>query len=109
MRRDCFLSYSTVTRRQFFPVSAAQDEAAAAQTVPGSGELIGKLERLIIAVLVLCGQFGAIGFVLTAKSVARFKQIETDRGFAERYLVGTLMSAGIALLAALGFGALLPK
>ncbi len=65
-----------------------------------SGELIGKLERVIIAALVLSGAASAIGFVLTAKSVARFKQME-DRNFAERYLVGTLLSVCVALAAAL--------
>lgn len=66
-----------------------------------SGELIGKLERVIVAALVLSGAATAIGFVLTAKSVARFKQMEEDRDFAERYLVGTLLSVAIALTAAL--------
>ena len=65
-----------------------------------SGELIGKLERVIVAALVLSGAATAIGFVLTAKSVARFKQME-DRNFAERYLVGTLLSVAVALAAAL--------
>lgn len=88
------------------PTQAVQS-AEAAKSEVRSGELIGKLERVIIAALVLCGQYSAIGFVLTAKSVARFKQIETDRDFAERYLVGTLVSAAVALLAALGAKALL--
>ncbi len=64
---------------------------------PQIGRIIGKLERLIISVLVLCNQFGAIGFVLTAKSIARYKQLE-DRNFAEKYLVGTLTSALIAFI-----------
>lgn len=63
---------------------------------PQVGRIIGKLERLIISVLVLSNQFGAIGFVLTAKSIARYKQLE-DKNFAERYLVGTLTSVSIAL------------
>lgn len=61
------------------------------------GRIIGKLERVIISVLVLCNQFGAIGFVLTAKSIARYKQLE-DKNFAEKYLVGTLTSASIAII-----------
>lgn len=66
---------------------------------PKAGRIIGKLERLIIAVLVLSDQLSGIGFVLTAKSIARFKQFE-DQGFAERYLVGTLTSATIAIIIA---------
>ncbi len=66
---------------------------------PKAGRIIGKLERLIIAVLVLSGQLSGIGFVLTAKSIARFKQFD-DQGFAERYLVGTLASTTISIITA---------
>ncbi len=64
------------------------------------GSIIGKMERLIIAILVLCNQIGAIGFVLTAKSLARYKQL-SEKGFAEKYLVGTLTSTATAIVAAL--------
>lgn len=60
------------------------------------GSWIGILEREIILILGLLGQYGAIGFVLTAKSVARFNQLE-KKAFAEKYLVGTLLSTLIAL------------
>ncbi|MCD8363151.1 MAG: DUF3307 domain-containing protein [Lachnospiraceae bacterium] len=61
-----------------------------------TGSWIGILEREIILILGLMSQFGAIGFVLTAKSLARFKQLE-NKSFAEKYLVGTLLSALIAI------------
>lgn len=61
------------------------------------GNLIGKLERVIICVLVLLNQYGVIGLVLTAKSIARFRQLE-DKDFAEKYLVGTLISLTVALV-----------
>ena len=61
-----------------------------------AGNIIGKLERTIIAILLLNNQFGLIGFVLTAKSIARFKQME-DKNFAEKYLIGTLTSFLIVL------------
>ena len=64
---------------------------------PKIGRTIGKLERLIIVVLVLYDQFGAIGFVLTAKSIARYEQLK-EQEFAERYLVGTLASTAISLI-----------
>lgn len=64
---------------------------------PQIGRIIGKLERMIISILVISNQFGAIGFVLTAKSIARYKQLE-DRNFAEKYLVGTLASVLIAFI-----------
>ena len=62
---------------------------------PGAGHLIGILERLILVTLVWQGEWGAIGFVLAAKSVARFKELE-ERPFAEIYLVGTLTSFLVA-------------
>ena len=64
------------------------------------GNIIGKLERIIIAILLLNNQFGVIGFVLTAKSIARFKQME-NRDFAEKYLIGTLTSFLIVLISVL--------
>ncbi len=61
-----------------------------------SGYIIGILERIIILILGFKGQLGAIGFVLAAKSLARYKQLE-DQLFAEKYLIGTLLSAAISL------------
>ncbi len=85
-------------RKLFDDLSGSVNREAFADE-PKAGRIIGKLERLIIAVLVLSGQLSGIGFVLTAKSIARFKQFE-DQGFAERYLVGTLTSATIAIITA---------
>ena len=65
-----------------------------------AGNIIGKLERTIIAILLLNNQFGVIGFVLTAKSIARFKQME-NKNFAEKYLIGTLTSFLIVLVTVL--------
>ena len=62
-----------------------------------AGALIGILERLIVFVLGIMGQFGAIGFVIAAKSLARYKQLE-DKSFAEKYIVGTLLSSLIAII-----------
>lgn len=64
------------------------------------GALIGILERVVILLLGALGLYGSIALVLTAKSLARFKQLE-KQAFAEKYLVGTLMSLIIAILALL--------
>ena len=56
-----------------------------------AGALIGSLERILIVILVGAGQFAAIGFVLTAKSVARYEKLK-EQDFAEYYLLGTLLS-----------------
>lgn len=72
-----------------------------AQGVPGAGAVIGLLERALVLTLVLMGQYTAIGLALTAKSIARYKELE-DRRFAEYYLIGTLAS----ILFAVGVGIL---
>ena len=54
----------------------------------------------IISVLVLCIQIDTIGFVLTAKSLACYKQLK-NREFAEKYLIGTLSSTAIAIVVTL--------
>lgn len=69
-----------------------------------AGRIIGYLERLIILILVMYHQYSAIAFVLTAKSVARFKEIEESRITAEYYLIGTLMSAAATLVIAVLLG-----
>ncbi len=79
---------------------AADAEPEAVVSNPNAGALIGKLERVLIATLVLVGSLGSIAFVLTAKSLARHKQLE-DINFAEKYLVGTLASAAIAVVTGL--------
>ncbi len=57
-----------------------------------AGRKIGSLERLIILLFLKKDQFSALGFVLTAKSIARYDRITKDEKFAEYYLLGTLLS-----------------
>jgi Protein of unknown function (DUF3307) len=64
------------------------------------GATIGVLERLLIVTFVLTNATAAIGFVIGAKTLARFKQLD-DRDFAEYYLLGTLASVAVALGSAL--------
>ena len=70
------------------------------------GATIGVIERLLIATFVLTGNQAAIGFVVAAKTLARFRQLD-DRDFAEYYLLGTLASVGVALASALAASAAL--
>ena len=71
-------------------------DAAAVQV----GATIGVLERLLIVTLLLVGADAAIGFVIAAKTIARFRQLD-DRDFAEYYLLGTLASVSVAIVTAL--------
>jgi len=60
------------------------------------GRIIGILERGLLYSFVLQAQYGAIGFILAAKAFTRFKALD-DRPFAEYVLIGTLLSACLAL------------
>lgn len=62
------------------------------QTVAGAGAIIGNMERILSAIFMATGQWAAIGVIFTAKSIARFKQMEENKQFAEYYLIGTLYS-----------------
>lgn len=90
-------------------VSAVLEGLRAGSKAEGAraGHVIGILERMAMLTLVWLGEWSALGFVLAAKSVARFKELE-NREFAETYLVGTLTSflvagaSGLLLRALLG-------
>jgi len=62
----------------------------------GAGEIIGKLERILILSFIFLDQYLAITIVLTAKSIARFEGLK-KRNFAEYYLIGTFSSILFAL------------
>lgn len=65
-------------------------------SLPNAGRVIGNMERMLSLVFVMLGQYEAIGFLLAAKSLLRFR--ETDTVKSEYVLVGTLLSFGIAIL-----------
>ena len=69
-----------------------------------AGKLIGTLERSLVYQFVIIGQYSAIGFLLTAKSILRFGEIKSDadgRKQPEYVLIGTLMSVAWAIAAGL--------
>lgn len=66
-----------------------------------AGKYIGILERMLIMILAAFDALTAIGFVFAAKSLARFNAISEDRRFAEYYIIGTLLSFFLALVAGL--------
>ena len=70
-----------------------------------AGRFIGILERILIFFFVLADQFTAIAFILAAKGFTRFKDLD-EREFAEYVLIGTLLSATAAVLAALAVKAI---
>ncbi len=63
-------------------------------SLPNAGKLIGIMERFLVLALILIGQFSAVGLIIAAKSILRFKSQEKN----EYILVGTLLSFGIAVI-----------
>jgi hypothetical protein len=61
------------------------------------GKIIGYIERLLVLLLTFYSAYPAIGFIVAAKSIARFKQMD-DRNWAEYFLLGTLTSMFIGIL-----------
>ncbi len=64
------------------------------------GRVIGFLERSLIYFFVLGVHYSAIGFIVAAKGVTRFRELD-DRKFAEYFLFGTLLLAVVAGIVAL--------
>lgn len=69
------------------------DPKTSDEGITNAGALIGVFERLLILFMLYANQYAAIGFVLTAKSIARYNKIAEDPKFAEYYLLGTLLSS----------------
>jgi Protein of unknown function (DUF3307) len=78
-------------------------------SLPQGGRLIGRLERLMILMLVLAGEPEGIGFLIAAKSILRFSELarEDDRRVSEYVIIGTLASFAWGLGAAYATSALL--
>ncbi|MGM7701477.1 DUF3307 domain-containing protein [Pseudalkalibacillus sp. Hm43] len=67
------------------------------------GRYIGMIERVLIMIFIVQGIPHGMTFLIAVKSLTRFKQFES-KSFAEYYLIGSLLSAGIGIV--LGYGIL---
>lgn len=77
------------TNRQETNKSSDEQELGLAS----AGKWIGICERILILTFVLMAQYTAIGFLMTAKSILRFSEKETNTQLKTEYvLVGTLVS-----------------
>ncbi|WP_342505026.1 DUF3307 domain-containing protein [Sporosarcina sp. FSL K6-2383] len=65
--------------------------------LPSRGRLIGYVERLLVISLTIVSAYPSIAFIIAAKSIARFKQLD-DRNWAEYFLLGTLSSILLGLV-----------
>jgi hypothetical protein len=70
------------------------------QSLPNAGQWIGYIERVLILTFVLIGSFEGVGFLLAAKSVFRFGELNKAKEIrtTEYVLIGTLASFAIAIL-----------
>jgi len=71
--------------------------------LPNAGKYIGWLERSLVLTFILTGYPDGIGFLLAGKALVRYPEIKDDvKGhFAEYFLIGTLTSVTLALVAGL--------
>lgn len=71
-----------------------------AQGMPNAGKWIGYIERVLILTFVITSNIEAVGFLLAAKSIFRFGDLNKAREIkiTEYVLLGTLASFSIALL-----------
>jgi hypothetical protein len=74
------------------------------EQLQNAGLYIGWLERFMVITALLLQSPATVGMILTAKSIARYPELKSQR-FAEYYLIGTLLSISMALFG----GALLAK
>lgn len=64
------------------------------------GQVIGNLERLLLLIFVSIQSWSALAFLMAAKGLFRAKDLE-KREFSEYFLVGTLVSSLVAIVAGL--------
>jgi len=70
-----------------------------ADEVNNAGMYIGWLERFLVVTAILVQSPSMVGLILTGKSIARFPELKER--FAEYFLIGTLLSIGLAVLGGL--------
>jgi Protein of unknown function (DUF3307) len=66
------------------------------EEVINAGLYIGWLERFLVLTALFLQSPATVGFILAAKSIARYPELKSVR-FAEYFLIGTLLSVAIAI------------
>lgn len=77
-------------------ITAPYARAFKAQGLENAGQMIGRLERAVIFLLIAIGQPAGIGFLIAAKSLLRFEATKEQKA-SEYVIIGTLTSFGWAL------------
>lgn len=63
--------------------------------LPNAGKLIGIIERWLVLTFIIFNKFEAVGFLIAAKSILRYKDDNTLK--TEYVLIGTMLSFGLAI------------
>lgn len=63
------------------------------------GSIIGILERVLVLIFACFGDFAAIAIIITVKTWARSSDLKDKIDFRNKYLLGTLASLVLALIA----------
>lgn len=77
-----------------------QPAQSKSQSLPNAGKWIGYIERVLALTFILIGSIEGVGFLLAAKSVFRFGDLNkaNEIRISEYVLIGTLSSFTIAVL-----------
>ncbi len=76
---------------------ATEIQVTSDNEMPNAGKVIGVLERILALTLILVYQYSAVGLLIAAKSILRYRNDETLK--TEYVLIGTMLSFGIAVIA----------
>ena len=98
------LAPTSILIKSFIDFEKWMPSDASSQGLPNAGKWIGYLERILILTFIFTDNIEGIGFLLAAKSVFRFGELNKakDIKITEYVLIGTFASFTIAIL--IGFG-----
>lgn len=98
------LAPASILIRSFIEFEKWMPADASSQGLPNAGKWIGYLERILILTFIFTDNIEGMGFLLAAKSVFRFGELNKakDIKITEYVLIGTFASFTIAIL--IGFG-----
>ncbi|WP_273566938.1 DUF3307 domain-containing protein [Maribacter halichondriae] len=83
--------------KEIFKASRIKFQGMNKEELPNAGRLIGIIERWLVLTFILINQFSAVGFLIAAKSILRYRDGEKIFSKTEYVLIGTLLSFGIAI------------
>ena len=75
-----------------------RDKIINPESLENAGKWIGMIERLIVFIFVLLGEYAAISLLIAAKGIIRFNEKDRPEEKTEYLVIGTLLSIGIALI-----------